>query len=632
MTSENSAEWILDNPFRVLGGDFYSTYDVFAHKLAPQSKYKPLMIRYPLINYFFLSDDPNTAFNQIWLIDRYMPTTYFSEGLFFDKIKDWLISHAEAGIKITRTQDLQIPEIFPLEITETTRFEYYTTDNIQIRAVSPTEEVNALVSPLITVFNLAIETVEPGNWTPKYGIFANSLWSDRELTGDAKELLSLEGNSWTRMGVDFLSPVERNRWRHLTISSAKNNKWLKQTTFEYEYESITPIYFSHPFHEDILAFNHGAIGGTPPIFIEGAWWGPTVISEEQFIEKAVDIHTRKFEFPPTPVSLIFNDFRHLYDSRYLYVQSTFRELNRLIEEDAQALIGKDMLLMPDSVRIKEIHAALEAGYYGSGQTNEVNLYGEFIFEDEIRFSDLLNQIYQYKKDLEEGRAAEPPKVNILSLRQYFALMINYIYGTLGLHKFPLEREPTYVEPQIDPESGTVTRGEDENGEILTQPIYTFHEYLIKLDQELQSKLGLWPVVAYNYAQDGEQTGIPPKQELLTSIAGVSADLYELSTRGSLVGEQTRVSSLVIQDQGFELVRGLGIAFNWESREREGSCYLVPTFNYGASLSAQMIALGDAIDRTSSCVTLASTDALDQVGIPEDNEGRRFSSGGPSNRR
>lgn len=276
--------------------------------------------------------------------------------------------------------------------------------------------------------------------------------------------------------------------------------------------------------------------------------------------------------------------------------------------------------MPDSVRMKEIHAALEADIWGNGQTKQFKVFGQgflSLFIDKASFQAVVQPALQPES---QGLEEQP----VTTLPQLIRRMLRMLAGFTGIHDFPTLRQPTYVLPERDAETGQITREED------PAPIVSLYEYLVTLDKEVQTKLGLWPAVSYNYAQDEEGVGESPKRELLGSVAALGSDLFELSTRSSLVTEGARIATLITQDQTFEIIKGMGLMFSVEEVELfEGNFISVPRFNGGASLSAQNLAIAQAIDR-SSCTTVLPGSLLDTIGVPQDSP-IRTPSGGASRR-
>ena len=95
-------------------------------------------------------------------------------------------------------------------------------------------------------------------------------------------------------------------------------------------------------------------------------------------------------------------------------------------------------------------------------------------------------------------------------------------------------------------------------------------------------------------------------------------------------EGARIATLITQDQTFEIIKGMGLMFSVEEVELfEGNFISVPRFNGGASLSAQNLAIAQAIDR-SSCTTVLPGSLLDTIGVPQDSP-IRTPSGGASRR-
>lgn len=448
----------------------------------------------------------------------------------------------------------------------------------------------------LTLFNLswARETVKAGQeWTPRYTVIANSLVEQIIDDDGLNPFLSnftglyyfyMSENSWClpEPTITGLIPEQFRPFQATRIDTATNNRWNQTLNASSQGEEL------RFYHQD-------------PIELER----PLDYTDLYYVEVN---NTGRYGIDAINPQQLIDDF--------------------FLANDGQELIRP----MADSVRIKEIHAALEANYWGNGQDKFFKIFGDQTFLDDPLA--LFSERQSYEEFLSPFIAAviDPntvekpplPEVGINTIPQMLNRLIKIMGGLLGVHTAPSFREATYVSPTLDRESGQITRNPE------SDPVYSTQDYYVLSDKDIQTKLGLWPAVSNNYAQDEEGVGRPPKREFLNNLAGVASDLFELSTRSSLVTEGARIATLITQDQTFEIIKGMGLIFSVEEVELfEGNFISVPRFNGGASLSAQNLAIAQAIDR-SSCTTVLPGSLLDTIGVPQDSP-IRTPSGGASRR-
>jgi hypothetical protein len=211
--------------------------------------------------------------------------------------------------------------------------------------------------------------------------------------------------------------------------------------------------------------------------------------------------------------------------------------------------------MPDSVRIKEIHTALDAKYWGSGQEKQFTYKGvnNTLIPDSFESFNIQQSILQG---------------NTVSLESFTSFVIKTtqtMAALIGLGDYPFYRVPTY-QPFLEDEFGSEAR----NSKAIE--ISSLNALFLELDKELAQKIGLFPTKLSNFAQF-DDTGLARKKTY-KSLVDIAADTFHLTTRTSLVSEQTRISSLVSQSNSLQIIKGLGISYEMEEKTiPEGKIYV-----------------------------------------------------------
>lgn len=242
--------------------------------------------------------------------------------------------------------------------------------------------------------------------------------------------------------------------------------------------------------------------------------------------------------------------------------------------------------MADSIRLKEIHQALEAGFFGNG-AEKISPGIDQIMGTPDEADSLLS-------NLATDRAFELKYTTLVGFLQ----LSNFsLWALAGLHNYPLVRVPTY-------------KPFDDQGARESEPqlLMNLVEHLSKNDFETQAKLGLWPMVTYNYAKldDADQ----PEPALYTGIADVLGDQFALDTRNSVMSERAALSAFRADHHVIELFKAVGSPVRRE--ERDWDYGVTDLIVYNGALSIVGAMMGYFAEEGSEPTDLLPTDITEEI--------------------
>lgn len=471
-------------------GDYYQTYDVLmsdnfsfidsllivngAPFFSNESK-----IQFPksFIQFGGVFADRATFMNTI-LIERFAPDNFLKEDyalrlyLYLAQFKGYEVE------RYFRTTENEVNLQFPIMIEYDAIVHYLTK--------SDTFVVNS--------YSWHTERLKAGKeWSPSYPVIANTL-SERLLNEtDAALNVSnfsdlyhyyMSEKSWCLPEPLIIGVLDLplNLFTESRLETANNNRWNQSTILESQGDEIGL------FHIDPTQLNR-------PIEYN-------------------DLHCQRTNTPGRYGIEAINP-QQLIDDYFL--ANNGMELDRT---------------MPDSIRIKEIHAALNAGFYGNGQEKVITRKDDIYGAPEIADSTLVT--------IANGEDIE---LRYTSLAEYLG-QVNYLNAALlGLHNFPIQRLPTW-QPLGD----------------ATEPnlITCLSEYLIVNDYETQIKLGIYPLTTYNYAAftDAKE----PSEVVYSNSGDLLADLYALETRASVLMERSALQTYRTDINTIEIAKAIGSPF------------------------------------------------------------------------
>ncbi|NJM00191.1 MAG: hypothetical protein HC924_15975 [Synechococcaceae cyanobacterium SM2_3_2] len=225
--------------------------------------------------------------------------------------------------------------------------------------------------------------------------------------------------------------------------------------------------------------------------------------------------------------------------------------------------------MPDSIRMKEIHTALNAGLYGDGTVKEDPFRPLFIPEplDSIQLRERIKEDPEFK-------------VTWTDLPDFLNQRIRFISILLGLDLLPLDRPRTYKTFK-----GSVEKRNEE-----TDTLASLLSYLVTVDRELQLKTGLWPQATYNYARVDDEG--KPELDVYPGIADLLSDIFALLSRTQLNSERSALSSYRTDINVIEVARAIGTPFvrdevPWD----DGGLTDVLKYSGNTSLAAALTEIG-----------------------------------------